>query len=389
MILRDLAPVSRSSGPTAAALFSAVLLAVAFLPSLPAPLLVFVALAPWLAALARMERPAEGARAGAWFFTLFWALHLAWMLPLALRIRHPWPWMAYAGQVASLGLLGAAVGAGIVALRRRRVGLIPAAAVSWVAGEWVRASLLGPLDFPWSGIALPLARLPVLIQPAAWGGEALVALGVVAVNGGVAEALARPGPAVSSPLGIRACLGGSMGRSVALVAAWTALGAGRMEFLQHRIEPRVEALAVQPAVALEVKRGPDAFEAAVLSLRQGLRTASEFLGSRHPGLSVVVFPETHLPAVVGPGGQPAEPPEGRGLRPMDPSILRDMIAWSDAHGVDLLLGAYQRGDEGVMNAVLHLSRDGLEGSYGKVGLIPGVERAPGGLVPGPGALPLE
>ncbi|MDT8341839.1 MAG: hypothetical protein RQ751_10030, partial [Longimicrobiales bacterium] len=180
------------AGLTAA---SALLLFLAFLP-VPTPHLVWVALVPWLLHVERGMRDGAAtraaARSGAGLFALFWGLHLSWVLVLAPRLGALWPLWAYAGQVLLLALLGAVAGAGIHQFRvQAGVPLPLAAAAGWVAVEWLRGHLLGPLRFPWSPVALPLADLPDWVQPAAWVGESGLGAGVLAVNGVVALAWVR------------------------------------------------------------------------------------------------------------------------------------------------------------------------------------------------------
>lgn len=354
----------RRSGASGAVL-SALLLALAMLP-LPVPLVVLVALVPLWVSLARADQVGDGARIGAWFSVTFWLIHLSWMPWVSLRITALWPGLAWLGQAALLGLLGAGTGAGFVVLRSRGLGLIPAAVISWVGLEWVRGHLLGPLSFPWSGIALPLARVPVLVQPAAWGGETLLAAGVVTVNAWVAASL-LPGStrrAGHSPFP-------GLSRALLLVGVWAASGLGRQLLLEDRLEVRARAVLVQPAVPLRVKRGAAAEAAAVESLRAGLKRAEELM-KRSPG-RLVVFPETHLP---------------RTLEGTDPRVAGEVSSWAGGKDASVLVGAFRRGERGIHNSLLHIDGQGIREAYDKVALVPGVERGPAGLAPGPEPRPL-
>lgn len=348
------------------AILSALLLWLALSP-LPLPLVVMVALVPLWVALSGTTRADRGARIGAWFGVTFWLLHLSWMPWVAVRIGASWPALAWLGQVALLGLLGAAMGAAFVTLRGRRPGLVPAAVIAWVGIEWLRGHLLGPLSFPWSGVALPLARIPVLLQPAAWGGESLLAAGVVAVNALVAGAIVRS----QAPRPGRPAVAGLSG-ALALVTLWAASGVGRQSLLDDRSEVRARAVAVQPAVPLTVKRGEGAGEAARTSLRAGLERAGGSIERSRARL--VVFPETHLPASWA--GDPEE-------------YEAEVAAWAEGRGASVLLGAYRREGGGLRNSLLLIDGDGIRQAYDKVALVPGVERAPGGLVPGVDVRPLD
>jgi apolipoprotein N-acyltransferase len=139
------------------------------------------------------------------------------------------------------------------------------------------------------------------------------------------------------------------------------------------------------------------------ALWAGLADAEELLGEEGPRM--VVFPETHLPFVIEaeslwperprdaeralpgtpePGSVrgPAYPPWPRGLE-------GELAAWAASRGVAVLVGGYRRGSGGTRNTLLHLGADGVMGGYDKVALVPGVERGPGGLVPGGRPHPLE
>ena len=378
-------PVDRGRAGFRMAVASGLLLAVAFLP-VPSALLVLGALVPLFAALDRAGDPRRGAEIGACFAVTFWAVHLGWLPRVALRVGEAWPWTAWLGQTALLGLLGAGTGAAFVLLRRRGVGVVPAAVIGWVGTEWLRGHLLGPLSFPWSGLALPLARLPVFIQPAAWGGETLVAAGVVTANAALAVVFA-PGDRRSGRVRVGVLASFAVG-----VALWAGLGRARIGHLEDEVRERARAVVVQPSISLSDKRGTEGGQLAWTSLRWGLAQAAGPV--QDEGTSLVIFPETHLPFAVASGdpGEPAPGDTGR-PRPGEPgpwpdALLREIADWAEAHGAAVLVGAYRRDGRGTRNSLLHLGPGGLEGSYDKVALVPGVERGPGGLVPGTGAAPL-
>lgn len=378
----------RARSRAAGAALSGVLLAGVFQPFPPlVALLVFVALVPLFRGLEQGDDPRAGAEVGAWFGVTFWTLQLAWVPTVGIRIHAWWPWTAWAGQVVLLALMSAGMGAGYVVLRRRRVPPAAAAIVAWVAVEWARGHLLGPLSFPWSGLALPLARLPVLAQPAAWGGETLLAAGVVAVN----AALATAGKPLDEPGGARVLALGLV--PWAFVALWALFGFARLELLQGRVQPRARAVVVQPALSLEEKRGAGAEEVALASLRSGLAEAAELVSAG--GASLVVFPETHLPlAAILETGQRDGGAEVLGARsggpgPWPATLTAEIRDWASTHGADVLVGGYRLDEMGLRNSLLHLGEAGLVDAYDKRALVPGVERGPGGLVPGADPRPLD
>lgn len=352
------------------AILSGVLLTLAAPPS-PVPLLVFVALAPWAAAVAGAGS-ARGsvrrcARSGALLFAVHWGLLLLWVLRLAPRVGL-WTIPAWLGQVALLALLGAGVGA-LLRLLADRTPLPLALALAWTAGEWIRGSALGPLDFPWMGIAVPLAGIPALVQAAAWVGERGVALAVAAVNGAVASGLsaAPEGRAVRrwGPAGLAAA---------AVVMAWIG-GRARLSTLDPR--PVLDALAVQPAVPLEVKRATDP-----MSALRALQSATALLpDTALTGVDLVVLPETAVPV----------PLDGPGARSLRAELSDRVRRW----GVPLAVGAYGLEARGLTNAVFLVGPD-PELPWPRADkhrLVPGVEWFPtggGGLVAGtrPALLPV-
>lgn len=373
----------RPPSPVRSAVLGGVVLFVAFLPwtGRVGILLLVLAFVPWLLAheslLGREGEPVPGAggpgarygaglrqhaRTGAAFAGTFWALNLAWVPLLSLRIHETWPLAAWAGQVLLLALVGAGVG-GLYPVLRRGVGLPVwlAGAGAWMTGEWARGSLLGPLRFPWSPTALPLTAEPALLQPAAWGGEWLLGVGVVALAGLLATArISRS----AGPLVVAA----------AVAAAWYPAGVIRAGGLQFR--PAVEAVLVQPALELALRRlqGP-AVRMAVRRRTDSLLVAARTRGLLEAGVQgppVVVLPETHVP---------------RGV-PMDSVRLAYGSATED---VPLLVGAFRETGAGHANALLYLppGSDEPEAWYDKRALVPGVEwGAADGLVPGESPAPL-
>lgn len=417
--------------------------ALLFVASLPGPgwPLVFLALVPWVLAQERVRLAGggdrEAARVGALFAGSFWGLNLSWVLLLVPRIGQTWPLAGWAGQVLLLSLLGA--GAGVLYHRLRRAGraLPLAALLAFMSVEWARGHLLGPLRFPWSPLALPLAGAPVLLQPGAWIGQWGLGAGVVLVNGLLAmvveAARSRQGPGK----GLRPLVPAAL--ALGLLAAW--LGVGWARLADARTEPVVQAGVVQPAIPLVERRGHAA------ALEQALETATAGLealleqGRAHglPGAPgegkagrkaaagagvasgtpteelplprVIVLPETHLPRT-------ATGPEA-----LEPGIREAFGEWSRRLAAEILVGGYGRTAGGSTNALYRIAApppgwgtgeeirlrgeargveteggretegperdDPVLERYDKSGLVPGVEwGGPDGLVRGGPPTPL-
>lgn len=369
------------------AVFSGALLFLAFLGPATGPLL-WVALVPWLAGVERGEGgyadASRSARAGAALFATFWALNLAWMLVLAVRLRVVWPATAYLGELFLLALLGGVLGAGTQILRGR-LPLPVAAGLAWVAVEWSRGHLLGPLRFPWAPLALPLVDWLPLVQPAAWVGEAGLGFLVVSVNGLLAlawnaRAHARGGEGVRPPGRIGPMVR-PLGTAAILLATWWTAGSLR---IRSTDTVRVATVAaIQPAIPLEVKRdslaGVEAARASLASLLPRLESSP---------MDLVVVPETHFPLTFPDTGRAG--PVGTGVpEPSVAEISTWLAEWSDRLGAPIVMGGFASTGGGSENALLVFGSGGVEARYGKVALVPGVEWMAGsGLVSGGRPRPL-
>lgn len=344
----------RRLGPMARALLSAILLAAAAPPS-PLPLLVFVALVPLAGALYRLPVTAShhAFRLGVGFGAAYWALTLVWIPQVALRVGL---WAAV-GWIAVVLTLAALAGLGAWATHRllwRGLPLPLALAVGWGGVEYLRTAGLGPLSFPWMGLALPLAGTPPLMQGAAWVGEAGVALAVAALGGFLAHAGFAP-----PRRRYRAWL---LGAVVVLAAGWA--GGGRMRVLET--EPTLRALVLQPNVPLAVKRGP-----ADTALRHSVEAIDALVAeAAAPGVlggrvDVAVLPETAIPlALDGPASA-----DERGL----------VARWSESLAAPLLVGAFAQGAGRGANALFLATSDAraVWPIARKMRLVPGVEWVPG------------
>ncbi|MCB8933181.1 MAG: apolipoprotein N-acyltransferase [Fimbriimonadaceae bacterium] len=165
--------------PFGAALVSAILLLAAF-PPFDLSLLVFVALVPWLGALADAT-PRQAARSGYAFGLVFMGGQMFWLQPFVSRWTHSWvlgtvPWLL-ATAAGALYFMGA----GWLVQRCwswRRPWLIP---IVWAGVELLRSYIL-VLAFPWGLVATPLWLLTPMIQLAHYGTIYAVSAWVVLAN---------------------------------------------------------------------------------------------------------------------------------------------------------------------------------------------------------------
>jgi apolipoprotein N-acyltransferase len=348
-------------GRTAPAALSGALLTLAAPPS-PLPLLALAALAPWAASIAGLGPGRAGrlaaARSGALLFAVHGGTLLLWVLRLAFRVG-PWPLAAYLAQVALLALLGAGVGV-LLHGTRGRVPLPVGLALAWTAGEWVRGSALGPLDFPWMGIAVPLTAHVELVQGAAWLGERGVAFGVAAVNGALALALVRSG---GSPARSRSTLVWIVRPAVvAAMAVLTAWGSGALRLARLRPGNALQTVAVQPAVPLALKRGDPLAVAASVAAADGVVPDTVLVG-----VDLVVLPETAVPVTLDGAGAGA--------------LRRTVSSWARRTGAPVAVGAYGAAPGGGRTNAVFLAGPDPERPWpraDKARLVPGVEWSPFG-----------
>jgi len=319
----------------------------------PSPLfwLAFVALTPFTLGVRRADRP-NCVRAGALLFALHWGLALLWIPQAGLRVG-AWTLAAWLALTLTLTLLGALFGYFMHALTERARWPLPLAlALAWVAVEVMRGSWLGPLNFPWLGMALPLTAIPELIQGASIVGEAGLSFGVALVAGCGALLLSAESGAPSR----RGRWAIGLAVTAALAGAWAL---GHVRLTEASLVPAGAFVVVQPAVPLVDKRGPAAAErsiSAVELLLDDARAAAAESQAR-----AIVLPET---ALEGPG----------------PETGATLQRWRATAGVDLIAGVplELEADRGVRrsNAVVHVTKQGAEAIRYKVRLVPGVEWVP-------------
>lgn len=158
---------------------SFVLLSLAFPPA-NVFLLVFVALVPWLSVL-REGDGKKGFWAGYGFGFCYFLFQMFWLMPFVGKWTGSYAMAALPWLVCALlaGVFYGATGWLMARAFALRVGfLVP---LIWAGSEAVRAYVPG-LAFPWGIAALPLWRVPVLGQGAAFGTIFLVSAWVVLVN---------------------------------------------------------------------------------------------------------------------------------------------------------------------------------------------------------------
>ncbi len=166
----------RKAIPTAVA---AGLLCLAF-PPVNLYLVVLICLAPWLAAL--RDTDGKGAcKSGYLFGVIYFGFQMFWLVPFVSNWTGSYllaaiPWIA-AALIAGLYYLFA----GWLIHRcwvTRRIWMIP---LVWAGVEGIRAYIY-LLAFPWGFLALPLWRMPWMVQHAAFGTILLVSAWLIIPN---------------------------------------------------------------------------------------------------------------------------------------------------------------------------------------------------------------
>lgn len=194
-----------------AALPSVVLLSLAF-PPVELSLLVFVALAPWLAAL-RAVNGKEALKHGWWFGFLFFLHQMYWVVQFVQQWTGSYalaalPWVL-AAMIAGLFYMPV----GWLVHRCWLKGWAWMIPLVWAGGEAFRAYVPG-LAYPWGILATPLWVFPQYVQHAAFGTVFLVSAWAV-LPSVILALLIRP-----TPEGFR---GPSPAIQFRLAMLWTAI----------------------------------------------------------------------------------------------------------------------------------------------------------------------
>ena len=334
------------------AVASALLLVLAQ-PPFHVPVLPFLALAPFAAAVARIpaDRPRDAARAGGVLGAVHFALLLHWM-PVALWRHDPATAPLYGVVVGALALLLAGAGWALHHLRHRgRLPLALALPLAWTAAEWLRSEAAGPLAFPWLGLGVALTSIPEWAGVAEWVGERGVSFWLAGVSGLLADAWLA---ASASPRRGRRVWAAGAGALV-LAAAPAAWGVHRAATLP--VSPVARVTLVQPGVPV----GPD-----VAARLEAGREAVRALTPRvEPGAALVILPEMVVPvSLYDPRARPA---------------IAALVDLARAAGAPVLFGAPgvevdEAGDTAVHNSVFVAVGQGVFPlRFDKRALVPGVE----------------
>jgi apolipoprotein N-acyltransferase len=275
---------------------SALLAALAFPPANVA-LLVFIALAPWLAAL--RDTDGKGAlRSGYLFGLVFMAYQMYWLFPFV------WGWTGNIFLGLLPWLLSAAIGAlyfllaGWLMHRCFAVGkpwLIP---FVWAAVEAFR-SYIPHLAFPWGLLANPLWPYPAFIQHAAVGTIFLVSAWLLVPNLLLAQFVWPDKSADAKPIA-------PTYRMLAIFAAFLVLSGVRY-YQRPETQPYVVSVG-QPAVP---KLEATVAEQAVLSEDASVTLVAQALAQN---AELLVLPEGFA------DGGPLIPPDNPLPNPEEPSL---------------------------------------------------------------------
>ena len=282
-----------------------------------------------------------------------WLAGFAFFLPLLRWLNFtfrtysdiPWPltWaptMALAGYCALyFGLVAAAMA--LIARRRGAGWACLAAPILWVAGEWLRATLLG--GFPWGELGYSQYRQLTVIQVAELGGAHAVSFVVCAVNAAITATVV---------VEYRRAL---LGVAVAGVLLASTLGFGRMRLAEAEPVATVTIAGMQPSIAQPLKWDRSHTEATLRIYGDLTRKAAQ----RKPDL--IVWPETASPTI---------------LR-QDPYLLQALRDLSAQSGVPLLVGTVDVTESGRQrNTAFLLTGQGIIGRYDKIHLVPFGEFVP-------------
>lgn len=253
--------------------------------------------------------------------------------------------LALCGGLALFPALSVLV-ARLLAGRAGGVTLAMALAATWVAGEWLRGTVL--TGFPWN------------IAGYAWGGSdaGLQAAAIVGIHGlGLLAVLA----AVLAGVTVRhARIGPAVAAALILVLPW-AWGSARLSGAPAGDVPGIRLRIVQPNIAQQMKWAESERE----RILERLLAASLLPAADGAAPSLVVWPESAVPYLI------AEAPE-----------IRAAVARAVPPGGALLTGAVRRtvaadGGPALLNSLVALDEVGeITAAYDKVRLVPFGEYQP-------------
>ncbi len=321
-------------------LASAVGAALAF-PPVNAWCLLTVAPAGWLWVLLREQGTRRVAIAFNWGLT-FIAVQSVWALPtFAQQAQADWA----AGVAWLIVLIWYACWC---ALFGGLIGRLPStgwswavgAASAWVVVSWLRS--LGAWGFPWAMLALPLARFPLLLQPAELGGIWLVEWLLMLWNALLVQAWR-----------------GANGRAWAVPLSVLALWIGASVWLWQRARTAPQETPLRAAVLQTEYDAPRMLFSAQI-YESGVKRLLEH--ARRSGAEWVILPES------------SETYFWSSL--IDRRRLRQWQEWARDYSVHILTGVTRQHGEYSFNSALGVAPTGLWVFYDKVKLMPFTEYAP-------------
>jgi len=333
-------------------LLSAVVLIISF-PDFNLAPLAWIALVPFLVAVARRPRPRRSFFLGWLFGSVFFYGSCYWLTYSMIHTGGLSPVIAYAlllpGAVV-LGLFPAAFALTLAcAIRKWGAFALFLAPVFWPALEWARLGTTGQL---WNAIGYSQAFHPLLIQTARWGGVYAVGFLIVSVNAGLAFIL------------LRRCVSALVVSLVAIVLVGLALlGTSRLARVQQISINAAAAvvIAIQPNVPMDLEKSPTEmkeltarhFEMTELALRQAPENGRPRL---------VVWPESPMNFTYGTDQQ-----------------LRERLAdFAKANRTSIILNSQEAApNNGIYNSAILINEAGkLVAQYDKIRLLPFGEYVP-------------
>jgi apolipoprotein N-acyltransferase len=173
-------------GEVVSALLSAGLLILSF-PNFDLWFLAWLSLVPLFVVLARRPSGRSAFILGWLWGAVFFYGTCYWLTYSMIRYGHLPGWLAYSLLLIPVALVAAFPAVACVVLVRLIKGwgavAILAAPFVWVAFEWTRLGVTGQL---WNAIGYSQAYVPLVIQPAKWGGVYAVGFMIVMFNAAVA-----------------------------------------------------------------------------------------------------------------------------------------------------------------------------------------------------------
>jgi apolipoprotein N-acyltransferase len=315
--------------------------------------LIFVALAPLIAALVAAPSTREAFFLGTSASTVTWLINVPWVI----NVMHQYGGLPKATGIAIFIAMAIVLGlfTGIffgMVIHRLRLGssplpwlLVPAA---WVATEYARTYLLAAS--PWNQLAAAIIDIRPLAQLSA-------VLGPYGVGYFIAIPSTLLAWLVSSGASTRRKLAAS-GAVAAILAVWCLHGLLAVRWQDARIasEMKSGAALVQPNITQQMRWG----ESTVADLFVKMMTMTE--AAIEQQISVVVWPESTIP-----------------LTYLRTRFLYEAVEEASSRGPDIILGSVAEDDTDptkLWNAAYLVSGGRTVGRYDKIKLVPFGEYVP-------------